>query len=115
MTPELPREFRAHLSKPDDETVTLYADGRAVRYRSFEPPGAQTSVPRLWVPLRARRPLWDPLATVLVAVAVAIIGVTLTRRAEPLATGRAGLVRRGFELSVIAPSRSPMVSKVSGN
>jgi hypothetical protein len=30
MTPELLREFLAHLSKPDDETVTLYADGRAV-------------------------------------------------------------------------------------
>jgi hypothetical protein len=29
-TPELLREFIAHLSKPDDETVTLYADGRAV-------------------------------------------------------------------------------------
>jgi hypothetical protein len=28
--PELLREFLAHLSKPDDETVTLYADGRAV-------------------------------------------------------------------------------------
>jgi hypothetical protein len=30
VTPELLREFLAHLSKPDDETVTLYADGRAV-------------------------------------------------------------------------------------
>jgi hypothetical protein len=28
VTPELLREFLAHLSKPDDETVTLYADGR---------------------------------------------------------------------------------------
>jgi hypothetical protein len=26
---ELLRGFLAHLSKPDDETVTLYADGRA--------------------------------------------------------------------------------------
>jgi hypothetical protein len=46
VTPELLREFLAHLSKPDDGTVTLCADGRAVRYRLFEPPGAQTSVPR---------------------------------------------------------------------
>src|SRR5450432_4145975 len=38
-----------------------------LRYRLFEPPGARASVPRLWVSLRARRPLWDPLATVLVA------------------------------------------------
>ena len=30
VTPELLREFLAHLSKPNDETVTLYADGRAV-------------------------------------------------------------------------------------
>ena len=30
VTPELLREFLAHLSKPDDETVTPYADGRAV-------------------------------------------------------------------------------------
>jgi len=30
VTPELLREFLAHLSKPDDETVTLYADGRAI-------------------------------------------------------------------------------------
>jgi len=30
VTPELLREFLAHLSKSDDETVTLYADGRAV-------------------------------------------------------------------------------------
>jgi hypothetical protein len=30
VTLELLREFLAHLSKPDDETVTLYADGRAV-------------------------------------------------------------------------------------
>jgi hypothetical protein len=30
VTPELLREFLAHLSKADDETVTLYADGRAV-------------------------------------------------------------------------------------
>jgi hypothetical protein len=44
-----------------------------LRYRLFEPPGARASVPRLWVSLRARRPLWDPLATVLVAVAVAIV------------------------------------------
>jgi hypothetical protein len=36
-------------------------------------------VPRLWVSLRARRPLWDPLATVLVAVAVAIVGVVVLR------------------------------------
>ena len=50
-----------------------------LRYRLFEPPGAQTSVPRLWVSLRARRPLWDPLATVLVAVAVAIVGVVVPR------------------------------------
>jgi hypothetical protein len=28
LTPELLREFLGHLSKPDDETVTLYADGR---------------------------------------------------------------------------------------
>jgi hypothetical protein len=28
VTPELLREFLAHLSKPDDETVVLYADGR---------------------------------------------------------------------------------------
>jgi hypothetical protein len=29
VTPELLREFLAHLSKPDDETV-VFADGRAV-------------------------------------------------------------------------------------
>jgi hypothetical protein len=29
VTPELLREFLAHLSKPDDETATLYADGGA--------------------------------------------------------------------------------------
>jgi hypothetical protein len=53
---------------------------------------------------------------VLVAVLLKIVGVTLTRRAEPLATGRAGLViGRGFESSVVAQSRSPIVSKVSGN
>ena len=28
--PELLREFLAHLPKPDDETVTLYADGTVV-------------------------------------------------------------------------------------
>ena len=44
-----------------------------LRDRLFEPPGAQTSVPRLWMSLRARRSLWDALATVLVAVAVAIV------------------------------------------
>src|SRR3984893_14531653 len=44
-----------------------------LRYRLFEPPGARASVPRLWVSLRARRPLWNSLATVLVAVAVAIV------------------------------------------
>lgn len=32
--PELLREFLAHLSKPDDETVTLYADGSASPPRS---------------------------------------------------------------------------------
>ena len=37
-------------------------------------------MPRLWVSLRARRPLWDPLATVLVAVAVAIVGVVVPLR-----------------------------------
>jgi hypothetical protein len=50
-----------------------------LRYRLFEPPGARASVPRLWLSLRARRPLWDPLATVLVAVAVAIVGVVVLR------------------------------------
>jgi hypothetical protein len=33
--PELLREFLAHLSKPDDETVTLYADRRAVEIPVF--------------------------------------------------------------------------------
>jgi hypothetical protein len=33
VTPELLREFLAHLSKPDDETVTLYADGPAVEIK----------------------------------------------------------------------------------
>jgi hypothetical protein len=33
--PELLREFLAHLSKPDDETVTLYANGRAVEIPGF--------------------------------------------------------------------------------
>jgi hypothetical protein len=51
-----------------------------LRYRLFEPPGAQASVPRLWVSLRARRPLWDPLAMVLTAVAVAIVGVVMSRQ-----------------------------------
>ena len=50
-----------------------------LRDRLFEPPGARASVPRLWASLRARRPLWDPLATVLVAVAVAIVGVVVLR------------------------------------
>jgi hypothetical protein len=36
VTPELLREFLAHLSKPDDEIVTLYADGRALKYRFFD-------------------------------------------------------------------------------
>jgi hypothetical protein len=49
-----------------------------LRYRLFEPPGARASVPRLWVSLRgARRPLWDPLAAVLVTVAVACVGVVM--------------------------------------
>jgi hypothetical protein len=30
VTPEMLREFLAHLSKPDDDTVTVYADGRAI-------------------------------------------------------------------------------------
>ena len=50
-----------------------------LRDRLLEPPGARASVPRLWASLRARRPLWDPLATVLVAVAVAIVGVVVLR------------------------------------
>jgi hypothetical protein len=33
--PELLREFLVHLSKPDDETVTLYADGTAVEIPNF--------------------------------------------------------------------------------
>jgi hypothetical protein len=50
-----------------------------LRYRLFEPPWARASVPRLWVSLRARRPLWDRLAMVLTAVAVAIVGVVVLR------------------------------------
>jgi hypothetical protein len=33
--PELLREFCAHLIAPGDETVTLYADGRAVEIPVF--------------------------------------------------------------------------------
>ena len=33
--PELLREFCGHLAKPDDETVVLIADGRAVEIPVF--------------------------------------------------------------------------------
>jgi hypothetical protein len=33
--PELLREFCGHLTKPGDETITLYADGRAVEIPVF--------------------------------------------------------------------------------
>ena len=41
VTPELLREFLTRLSKPDDETVTLYADGPAVEMDSSALGGAQ--------------------------------------------------------------------------
>lgn len=33
--PELSREFCGHLAKPGDETVVLFADGRAVETPAF--------------------------------------------------------------------------------
>jgi hypothetical protein len=46
VTPELLQEFLAHLSKPDDEIVTLYADGRAVEIPVVWASGARSRAPR---------------------------------------------------------------------